>query len=442
MNAKATWAATGSAPGQITLWKLDSAGGDPLVLGDTSEDSVTAITMPNESSLAMAGFANGVLLVFGIEGAEVQFRDRSPVQAVATSGTGRKVISGHEDGSLKIWNRDSWHTGSWRLADPVTALAVTGNGDTAIAADAKGSLWAWALPGDKPSPPTLLERPGHSPSTIAFSRDGTTACALDGESVVVWTVNSGKQLRTVKVGTSLNELALDASGMRLVTRLGDSTINLWDLTAPATGPPGQQHAGAVTSVSISNDGRRAISCGGGSALLWDLSADGTATEIQTGAANASSAALSADGGWAIVGCDDGSFVKWRTDGSASPAWTDGTVDNPVDAVAIAPNGRSIVGSAEGPAAIWEATKRVDCVLPAQVHLLMVATLGSHGFLAACESGELLVWDANGTAHTPLRCPTAIRSLSVNERGTFAVTRDAQGRIQRWRLRGGKCREPI
>ncbi|MCC6699538.1 MAG: hypothetical protein IT365_28185 [Candidatus Hydrogenedentes bacterium] len=84
---------------------------------------------------------------------------------------------------------------------------------------------------------------------------------------------------------------------------------------------------------------------------------------------------------------DPAFVRWKTDGSTPPNWIDGDPERPVGikAVAIAPNGRSIIADAAGLAAVWETSKRVGCVVNVRIPSLMVATRGSHGPMAAYES---------------------------------------------------------
>jgi WD40 repeat protein len=174
------------------------------------------------------------------------------VSTVAFSSDGARMLSGSQDGTVKLWD-----TASGRLIrtfeheSEVNSVAISPDG--------------------------------------AFVVSGGQARSSDKNGLKLWDAASGRLIRTLNAsasslaGATVDSLAFLPDSPRLIAGYGDGTMRLWD---PATGDvlqvyarcPGagnlrcpEGHADTVRSVALSKDGKRLLSSSNDKTLkLWDV----------------------------------------------------------------------------------------------------------------------------------------------------------------------------
>ncbi len=172
------------------------------------------------------------------------------VRSVAVTADGSRVVSGSEDGSVRVWDlvtgmeqvRLTGHVGR------VFSVAVTPDGSRAVSGGYDGSLRVWDL---------------------ATGLEQARLTGHDG-----W----------------VRSVAVTANGSRAVSGGGDDgSVRVWDLATGLEQARLTGHAGPVSSVAVTPDGSRAVSGGGdGSVRVWDLT---TGTQVARW-----------DGDFPIIGC--------------------------------------------------------------------------------------------------------------------------------------------
>jgi WD40 repeat protein len=114
---------------------------------------------------------------------------------------------------------------------------------------------------------------------VTFSPDGTTLATAHGDGLVgLWNSQSGQQLHAIHGHAgSVECVAFDRQGQRLVTGGDDRTIRLWQKTEDGTWRAVRDfvgHTGGVNRVEFSPDGKRIVSASNGSAdesvRIWDI----------------------------------------------------------------------------------------------------------------------------------------------------------------------------
>jgi WD40 repeat protein/serine/threonine protein kinase len=208
-----------------------------------------------------------------------KYRSQGPVDAVAFSLDGKRLISGSWDGTVRIWNTDSGDAlhkldyGSQYVHG--VAWSPQGNLVAAAGNDAAGGVKIWnAETGELQS--TLA---GHADAvlSVAFSRDGTRLLSTSYDNTArLWDVATGRELRKF-VGHSwwVWSAAFSPDESQVATASQDGTVRIWNVAsstdetvaAPAvfTG-----HRGPVYSVAFSHDGKQVASGGyDNRVLLWD-----------------------------------------------------------------------------------------------------------------------------------------------------------------------------
>ncbi len=306
----------------------------------------------------------------------------SPVAAAAFSPDGKAVVSGCDDGTVRLW-------------------------DTATG---------------KPIGP-----PMHHPASVfavAYSPDGKTV--ISGYSVgtaSLWDVATGQSLGSpLRHEGAVRAVAYSPDGRTILTASADKMARLWN--AATLLPIGQPsvHEDTVTAVAFCPDGKTFLTgCEDVSARFWDAvtgkpvglplqpgpavvavgnSLDGKPAEIpfeQVVLNKVYAVAYSPDGKTVFTGCKDGTVLSWD-------AVNGNRLGQPmkhrfkIRAVAISPDGkRVLVGSEDKMARLWDAATHQPIGLPL-VHQGPVGAVAfsrdGKTFLTASSDKTVRVWDAD------------------------------------------------
>ena len=199
------------------------------------------------------------------------------IVSLAFSPDGKRLAAGSEDYRITILD-----TASAKVlrsfvghAATVVALAFSPDGKRLASASHDRTVKIW----DTSSGKELLTLGVHAGPVhaVAYSPDGKSiATAIDNAHIRLWDATTGKALRTLEgqQGEVLS-LAFSPDGKQLVAGYRESVVSQWDLesgkkltTSRHGAEQGYQDA-AVTKVLYSLDGKQLVSLGGASAKKWN-----------------------------------------------------------------------------------------------------------------------------------------------------------------------------
>ena len=260
----------------------------------------------------------------------------------------------------------------------------------------------------------------------------------------------------------VNSVAFSPDGHTLASGDSDGTTQLWDVAQPAqpsllgqplTSAPGAGQAGgpdSVVSVAFSPDGHTLASGDSdGTIQLWDVTDPASPRPLGstlTSTAAVDIVALSPDGHTLASGDSDGTIQLWDVTDPASPRPLGSTLTSTaaVDTVALSPDGHTLAsGDSDGTVQLWNAADPTN-LRPlgqpltgpgAEVNSVAFSPNG-HTLASGDYDGTIQLWEVADPAEPrPLGvadiAPTAVYSLAFSRDGYTLASGDYGGTVQLW-----------
>jgi WD40 repeat protein len=376
-------------------------------------------------------------------------------RTLAYSPDGRRIVTGHEDGTLQQWDSATGksvgapmkgHTGQ------AFAVAYTPNGRTIASANSDGTMRLW----NANTGAALNPNPQHVDplNAIAVAPSGNIVTGGANDTIQAWDPNNGQLLATQQVFDDhtalIQDVAFDRSGHLLAASGHNGGIAIIEI---ATGKP---HApmivvkGAasipdpVWEIAFSPDGHT-IAAGSTNLQVWNADTGILIRTIQPGTAKITelgSVAFSPDGHHIATGRADGALQLWDADTGAQLGETLMGHTGPALRLAFSPDGRQIATvSVDGTLRLWSATVGQPMRGP-DPHLLNVAFSPDGHRVAA--SGETAVqqWDVDSGQPLPALNGGGTGGYQFGfVDGGRIVTAAGDGTVQVWDVNTGQPAQP-
>ncbi|WP_377476047.1 MAG: serine/threonine protein kinase [Microcoleus anatoxicus] len=200
--------------------------------------------------------------------------DKNPVWAVAVTPNGRAIVSGNNDGTIRLLHKRhgkvlkvlAGHSG------PVWSVAVSPDGRTIASGGADNTIKLWNLYTGK----LIRSWEGHKDGvfSVAFSPDGTVIASVGKDKTLkLWQVDDAVELDAFKgLSDRVQSVAFSPDRQTLATGNSDGTIKLWNCQTGELKQTLIGHSDAVWSLAISPDGQTLASGSWDKTVkLWDIS---------------------------------------------------------------------------------------------------------------------------------------------------------------------------
>jgi WD40 repeat protein len=299
-------AISGSIDQTLRLWDLKS--GQLLRTGYGHEGSIFAVAITPDDRKVISGSSDGTIRIWDIDGEEPTqvIQCDSLVNGLAVTSDGLRIVSAH--GEQRSWTQGATHSGTgnnvivWDLATrqivttlkghkhSVSGVALTADDKLAVSSGADTTVRVWDLEkgcqlhvleghfSEDPLRSLLANDPIGVITSVAVSRDGRYAVsASDDQTLKVWDIDAGKELRTLKghTGWVLGvAIAESENGRFAVSASADQTVKVWDLETGQERRTLCGHCSQVNRVAVTPDGRFAVSASTDANLaVWDLQSE-------------------------------------------------------------------------------------------------------------------------------------------------------------------------
>lgn len=245
-----------------------------------SQEKITSVAInPTGEWLAFGASKLGQLLVWEWQSESYVLKQQGhyfDMNTLAYSADGQQVVTGGDDGKVKVWNAASgfcYITFS-EHSSSISAVEFAKQGQVIFSASLDGTVRAFDLVRYRnfrtfttPSPVQF--------NSLAVDPSGEIVCAGgtgDGFEIYMWSTQTGK-LIDVLAGHEgpVSALAFSPLGDRLVSASWDKTIRVWDVYGRSNAvEPFRLHADAL-ALAFRPDGLEvAVSTLDGQIIFWDL----------------------------------------------------------------------------------------------------------------------------------------------------------------------------
>ena len=281
---------------------------------------------------------------------------KGAVTSVAYSPDGAYVLSGGDDGTLKLWEtatgRDVRSFTGHKAG--VTSVAFSPDGTMAVSGSIDSTLRLWDVASGRELHAT--DGLGWKIAGIAFSADGKfVASAADDNQVKLWSVPRLELVRAfVGHGWRVTSVAFSPTGDSSLSGSEDDCLKLWDVSKGQETRTFRNGFSAVTCVAFSPDGQFGLSGGKDKLVrIWNLDSGHEVEQLKGHSQTVRSVAFTRDGRFAVSGSEDGTVKVWDvTTGTEVRTFTGHT--GAVTGVAVSPSGRFVASaSADGTVKIWQ-----------------------------------------------------------------------------------------
>lgn len=263
----------------------------------------------------------------------------------------------------------------------------------------------------------------------------------------LWDIERGIEIASHQDHTlNFTALCLTLQGNQVLAGAADGSIHLWDWELSRLHAQWSAHTQAVRDIACTPDGRLCVSASNdGSLKAWDLKTLRLVHTMlgHTGAVNA--VAISPEGDRAISASSDHTLRIWRlSDGVELVKMEDSWGQF---AVAISPDGRSLVSGSERVPILWDLATGSQTILTGyygpfhQQNVCGVAfTPDGHQVISASNDGTLRIWNVDASYPLGASVPPAwtyhrsgVNTVAVTPNGRWALSASSDQTIKVWNL---------
>ena len=242
----------------------------------------------------------------------------------------------------------------------------------------------------------------------------------------------------------VRSVSLSQNGRHAVSGSEDHTLRVWDLETGQCLRTLEGHLDGVNSVSVSPDGRRAVSGSDDTTLrVWDLDSGRCLRTLNGHSYGVECVRLSANGEQVISSSRDKMLRLWNLDsGKCLRTFTGHT--NAVHGVSISPDGqRAVSVSSDGTLKLWDLENGLcTSTIEDSNSLFTSVCISPDGRCAITGSWDqtLKLWDLElGLClHTMNGHRSIVLSVTITPDGRRAMSASQDAELRLWDLKTGKC----
>jgi WD40 repeat protein/serine/threonine protein kinase len=332
-----------------------------------------------------------------------------PVHSVEFSPSGKLVLSGSDDNTVRVWDLANGEAKALRgHGSIVRSCAFSPDGNVVLSGGDDESVRLWNVRGYqevKVLHATVFS--GHEDAVLAarYSQDGSrVVTASRDRTASLWNAGTGTPIQRFQEGHEflVSSVVVYPDGKHLATGAGDNSVRVWDATA-GTQTAVMMSTGRIGTIAVSPDGKWLATGSTGTAVqLWDPLTGKALGRLDGHEYEVSALRFSPSGDRLASGDNRGHVKTWRLENVSanSPTWTlerdleghNGSISD----IRFTPDGKRLVtASGDHTCGQWDLATGEELRDLALKHFGWVSSLdlSADGKLAltTCDDGMARLW---------------------------------------------------
>ena len=387
---------SGSDDKTLTVW--DAPSEIPNALKGKAEAAMyhVARTLRNRAGLLNVAEEKSEEELFTLKG------HTQGVTSVAFSPDGKRIISGSNDTTVKIWDNVSGQGALTleRANGSGSSVSFSPDGKRIVSGGTDKSLKVW----DTESGLTVLILTGHSGgvNSVSYSPDGKwIVSGSDDLTLKLWDAKAGQEKFTLRGhGGSVRSVCFSPDGKRIVSGSSDRSLKVWDMESGREIATFDGHKGLVWNVSFSPDGKRIASGSEDrSVVVWDANNGETVLTLDEHPIDVLCVCFSPDGKRIVASSHDTLFV-WSLESGRELLKLQG---HHAHSVSFSPDGKQIISGGSDTVKVWDAESgEVMLTLKSKQIVESVCISPDGKLIVSGHHNAVNVWDGRPESESPDR----------------------------------------
>jgi len=390
----------------------------------------------------------GLLTEVHYKNLRVTFRPGSNVNAASFSPDGKYIVTGSDDGTVQVWDRQTGKPQGFPMEQysPVKAAAFSPDGRYVLTGsdDGTAQVWDWQAGKLKGSP----TKHKYNVKAAAFSPDGKYIVTGSGDisegngTAQVWDWQTGEPVGySMKHNNEVISAAFSPDGQYVLTGSWDGTAQVWEWQSGKPVGPAMKHDSWVNAAAFSPDGRYVITGAYGTARVWDWQSGKPLGPAMKHGSSVYAAAFSPDGRYIVTGSGDGTAQVWDRQ-TGKPLGIPMKHDDRINATSFSPDGRYVVTGCELTAQVWD-RQTGKPLGPPMKHDSSVNTTAfspdGRYVVTGSSDGTAWVWDGQTgkPVGTPMKHNDRVNAAAFSPDGKYVLTGSWDKTAQVWDWQTGK-----
>jgi WD40 repeat protein/serine/threonine protein kinase len=450
LSTDGRYALSGGSDAAIHLWEVSSGQCLRTFKGHTRE--VTSVSLSADGRWALSGSFDKTLRLWEVSSGRClrTFKGhREGVTSVSLSADGRWALSGSHDKTLRLWQINFSKPDFWRSTAVVALCSITSVRETmdlqSEYTELMKSAQAAKEAGEFKGALGFIRKArvifGHerSKDTIELSNQIGFCCQRKS-------FGSGWYVRTFEGHTDwVSSVSLSADGRRALSKSSHFIFHLWDVPSGRCIRTFKVHRNSQSSsVSLSADGRYALSGNIDKTIhLWEVSSGQFLRAFEGHTSVVSSVSLSADGRLGLSGSWDKTLRLWEVSSGKCLRIFEGHTGE-VSSIFLSADGRlGLSGSRDKTLRLWEVSSG-KCLRIFEGHTAWVSSvsLSADGCWALSGGMDktLRLWEVSSGKCLRIFEGHAgyVNSISLSADGRWALSGSYDNTVRLWEVSSGRC----